>query len=86
MTVRENEVKVVVGNTLRRIPQSEAKLDRTGKFCKVNEWVLYVDVVEGNPDVRVLRGDGRRTALNCVRCSVAGLSWIGTLTRWLRFL
>jgi hypothetical protein len=45
-----SSVKFVVGNTYREIPQGNAKLDRTHKFRKMDDWTLYVDIVEGNVD------------------------------------
>lgn len=46
-----SSVKFVVGNTYREIPQGNAKLDRTHTFRKVHDWVLYVDIVDGNVDM-----------------------------------
>jgi Putative amidoligase enzyme len=40
-----------VGNTYQKIPSHRAKLDRSGKFKKVHDVTLYLDVLEGNPDV-----------------------------------
>jgi hypothetical protein len=37
----------VIGNTYKRIPEENAKFDRTGAFRKVHEWSVYLDVVEG---------------------------------------
>ena len=44
-------VDFIVGNEYRRLPHSMAKLDRTGCFRKVHDWTLYVDVLEGDPDL-----------------------------------
>jgi Putative amidoligase enzyme len=54
-------VQFVVDNTYKSIPSAKAKLDRTGKYRKVHEFTLYVDIVRGDPDLieRVLFGMGR---------------------------
>mmetsp|Transcript_36235 Transcript_36235/g.73985 ORF Transcript_36235/g.73985 Transcript_36235/m.73985 type:complete len:462 (-) Transcript_36235:145-1530(-) len=44
-------VTLVVGNTYERLPDSVAKMDRSGSHLKVHDWTLHVDVVEGNPDL-----------------------------------
>lgn len=41
-------VAVVVGNTYQKLPESTAKLNRKGTLKKVHDWVLYVDVVQGD--------------------------------------
>jgi hypothetical protein len=45
-----NAVQFVVGNTYSKVPLSEAKLDHSGKYRKIHDWTLFVDVIEGNPD------------------------------------
>jgi len=40
-----SRVDFVVGNTYRTIPLENAKLDRTGQYKKVHDWVVYVDVL-----------------------------------------
>ena len=40
-----------VGNTYQKIPSHRAKLDRSGKYRKIHDWTVYLDVVEGNEDL-----------------------------------
>jgi len=40
----------LVGNTYKRIPSREADFDRSHRHRKTHDWVLYVDIVGGNPD------------------------------------
>ena len=48
----QSVVEFVVGNDYRRLPRSDAHLDRTGQHFKVHDWTLYVDVLNGsNPDL-----------------------------------
>jgi len=44
-------VRFVVGNTYRKVPTGEQSLDRSGKHHKNHEWTLYVDILQGNPDI-----------------------------------
>lgn len=45
-----SEVVYRVGNTYHKLPEQRAKLDRTGKHKKIHDFILYVDVLKGNPD------------------------------------
>ena len=48
----QSVVEFVVGNDYRRLPRSDAHLDRTGQHYKVHDWTLYVDVLHGShPDL-----------------------------------
>ncbi|GKY96023.1 hypothetical protein MPSEU_000562800 [Mayamaea pseudoterrestris] len=49
--VNSRSVQFVVGNTYKRLPLSKAKLDRSGKYHKTHDWTLFVDVLQGDPDV-----------------------------------
>lgn len=51
MASRVNKVEFIVGNTYQRLPRHRAHLDRSGNYAKIHDWLLYVDVIEGNPDV-----------------------------------
>lgn len=64
-------VQVVVGNEYRQIPDSRAVFDRSGQFRKVHDATLYVDVVEGDPNVvdRVTFDLGRSFQPNSFTCS-----------------
>lgn len=42
---------LVVGNTYQRLRESEADMNRKGTNRKVHDWVLFVDVVQGDPDL-----------------------------------
>eukprot|EP00957_Ditylum_brightwellii_P208235 15356428-Ditylum_brightwellii.AAC.1 len=44
-------VYLVVGNTYQRLPDSEARLNRDGTHRKVHDWVLFVDITEGNSEL-----------------------------------
>ncbi|KAI2498162.1 putative amidoligase enzyme [Fragilaria crotonensis] len=44
-------VRFVVDNTYKSIPVHEAKLDRSGRYHKLHEYTLYVDIVYGDPDL-----------------------------------
>jgi hypothetical protein len=46
-----NQISFIVGNTYQEIPRNAAKLDRCGNYLKIHDWHLYVDVIEGNPDI-----------------------------------
>ena len=46
-----SSVQFVVDNTYRRLPLSEARLDRSGSFRKVHDWTLFLDVLHGDPDL-----------------------------------
>ena len=41
----------VVGNTYRKLQKRNAKLDKTGKHRKIHDWILFVDIIKGNPDI-----------------------------------
>ena len=43
-------VTYTVGNTYQKIPELRARMDRTRKHKKVHDWLLYLDILEGNPD------------------------------------
>lgn len=45
------EVSYVCGNTYKVIPRELAALDRSGRYRKVHDWTLFVDVTAGNPDI-----------------------------------
>ena len=45
------EVVYVVGNTWQEIPEHAAKYDRSGQYLKTHDWTLFLDVIEGNPDL-----------------------------------
>jgi hypothetical protein len=47
----DRTVQFVVDNTYKRIPSARAKLDRTGRYRRVHEFTLYVDIVSGDPDL-----------------------------------
>lgn len=38
----------VIGNTYQRLPESKAKYNRKGSLKKIHDWVLYVDIVQGD--------------------------------------
>eukprot|EP00977_Amphora_coffeiformis_P018625 scaffold6611_cov150-Amphora_coffeaeformis.AAC.6 len=42
-----NSAPFVFGNTYQRLPNDVAPLDRTGRFRKVHDWVLFVDFPPG---------------------------------------
>lgn len=42
---------IVVGNTYQRLRDSEARMNRSSTHRKVHDWVLFVDVVQGDPDL-----------------------------------
>lgn len=42
------EVQFVVDNTYKRLPKSKAPLDRGGRFEKIHDWTLFVDIVAGD--------------------------------------
>lgn len=44
-------VRFVVDNTYKSIPVHEAKLDRSGRYRKLHEYTLYVDIIYGDPDL-----------------------------------
>ncbi|CAB9524180.1 Putative amidoligase enzyme [Seminavis robusta] len=44
-------VVYTVGNTYQLIPSHRAKLDRSGQHRKTHDWTLFVDILEGDPDV-----------------------------------
>jgi len=46
-----SQAKLKVGNTYNTIPLEQAELDRTGRYHKRHDWSIYVDVVEGDPDL-----------------------------------
>mmetsp|Transcript_7725 Transcript_7725/g.8974 ORF Transcript_7725/g.8974 Transcript_7725/m.8974 type:complete len:525 (+) Transcript_7725:75-1649(+) len=46
----DSSVQFIVGNTYEEIPESKAKLDRSGNFKKIHDWILYVDIVAGDPE------------------------------------
>ena len=47
-----SSVQFIVGNTYRRVPLSDAKMDRSGTYPKTHDWTLYLDVLEGSdPDL-----------------------------------
>jgi Putative amidoligase enzyme len=46
-----NTVHYTVGNTYKEIPPHRAKMDRTRRFKKIHDWTLFVDILEGNPDL-----------------------------------
>jgi hypothetical protein len=41
-------VDLVVGNTYQKLLESKAKLNRKGTLKKVHDWVLYVDIIQGD--------------------------------------
>mmetsp|Transcript_12395 Transcript_12395/g.18528 ORF Transcript_12395/g.18528 Transcript_12395/m.18528 type:complete len:478 (-) Transcript_12395:89-1522(-) len=43
-----NSILLVVGNTYQRLSNSEAEYDQTGKYKKYHDWVLFVDVIQGD--------------------------------------
>jgi hypothetical protein len=47
------KVKFIIGNTFRKISDGDVKQDKNGNL-KNNEWRAYLEVVEGNPDVRII--------------------------------
>jgi hypothetical protein len=51
MSNNNGEVVFVVGNTYQELPQDQAALDRTGSFYKTHDWILFVDIEQGNPDI-----------------------------------
>jgi Putative amidoligase enzyme len=44
-----NSVVLSIGNTYQRLPEHQAKLDRSRTYRKVHDWVLYVDVPNDHP-------------------------------------
>jgi hypothetical protein len=46
-----NNLKLVVDNTYKRIPFSQASLDKTRTHHKVHGFTLFVDVISGDPDM-----------------------------------
>ena len=44
-------VYFVVGNTYKSIPPRLAKYDRSRNHRKIHDWICYVDVITGDPDV-----------------------------------
>ncbi|KAG7342839.1 putative amidoligase enzyme [Nitzschia inconspicua] len=48
-TPKNNHVNIVVGNTIAKIPPSQARLARTGQK-KVFDYTLYAKIVDGNQD------------------------------------
>ena len=50
-TMSNRKVQFVIGNTYQRLPHNSAPYDRSGRYRKVHDWVLYFDVVSGNPDL-----------------------------------
>lgn len=51
LATSSTSVIFVVGNTYKRISNASAKLDRSGRYKKVHDWTLYVDVQAGDPDL-----------------------------------
>jgi hypothetical protein len=48
---QQNSVILAVGNMYQKLPESKAQLNRQGTNTEIHDWVLYVDVVTGNPDL-----------------------------------
>lgn len=44
-------VDFIVGNSYNKIPRSKADFDKSGRFQKIHDWTLYVDIINGSPDV-----------------------------------
>lgn len=42
---------IVVGNTYQKLPEARAKLNRKGTLKKIHDWILFVDIVEGDPNL-----------------------------------
>ena len=42
---------LVLGNTYQKLPEARAKLNRKGTLKKIHDWVLFVDIVEGDSNL-----------------------------------
>ena len=51
VTRRTKTIHFVVGNTYKKIPEAFAVQAKSAPILKVHDWQLYVDVVNGSPDV-----------------------------------
>jgi hypothetical protein len=48
---KSHKVQFVIGNTYQRLPHNSAPYDKSGRYRKVHDWALYLDVVSGDPDL-----------------------------------
>lgn len=46
-----SSVDFIVGNSYNEIPKSKAKKDKSGQYSKIHDWTLFLDIINGSPDI-----------------------------------